>query len=208
VTVLKRFFLVILCVTLFLVSCKSKETTYNAHSKIMGIKSYTADVKVTVYGTKVNSVYKMKHYYSAPDKLRIETEEPGFLKGQILIFNGKKWTTYNPLINMSFNADNLSKEDEFIFLGVIQKSIVNSEDTKYGIELKDGHEYLQVKSTIPDGNEYKKYVVLYMNKDDYTPVIMEILDNEGRTGVRIEYSNFIYNAPIESNCFTIPASQN
>lgn len=194
----------VLIVLIFLfTSCTNKEDTYNAHKKLTDMNSYIATAEVTVFNNKGATSYKVKQYYMEPNKLRIETLEPDFLKGKIIVYNGKKWRIHHPLINQTMDVNELKDGENFIYLGIIQNSIMSSEDVKYSHVKKDNADYIEVKSTIPGGNEYRRSVALYITKEEYYPEIMEIFDDNNKVTVSVRYSDFEYNREINDSLFKL-----
>jgi outer membrane lipoprotein-sorting protein len=203
VMLLKKFFLLLILSLIFLCSCEKKDDLYNAHKKLAEMKSYIAIADITVNSNKGTSNYKVKQYFVEPDKLRIETTEPDFLKGKVICFDGAKWKIYHPLIKQSFEADKLKNEDELVFLGILKNGILSGEDAKYKYASKDGVDYVQIKTTIPGGNDYRKYTIVYLNRKTYLPEIMEIYDENDQVRVIVKYSEFKYNEEIKSSLFNL-----
>lgn len=190
---------------LFISSCgrDSRKEMYNAHKKIADMKSYSALADITVYGNKGTSSYKVRQYFLEPNKLRVETLEPEFIKGKISTYNGVKWKIYHPIIKKTFEMDNLKNDDELIYLGIIQKSILAGEDAEYEYTRKDENDFILVKSTIPGGSKYRNSVQLYMTKNDLCPKLMEILDDKGQVKVLVKYSEFDYNRELKDSLFNL-----
>lgn len=201
---MKRIFPLLLIIVIIFTSCGEKKgDTYNAHKKLAEMKSYTAVAEVTVNSNKGTTTYKVKQYYSDSNKLRIETLEPDFLKGKVLVFNGQRWKVHHPLIKQTMDVERLKDDESYIYLGIIQNSILSSEDAKYSNSKKDNKDYIEVKSTIPGGNKYRRSVALYMTKEKYYPEIMEIFDESNKVTVSIKYSEFEYNKELNESLFKL-----
>lgn len=193
----------IILMSMLLISCGVRDGNYNANKKIAEMKTYTANAEITVYGTKNDSRYVVKQYYKADDKFRIETMEPEFLKGKIIIYNGKKCTIYHPLIGQTIEINGDEDDNRFTNLGIIQKGVLAGEKAEYKAIKRDGIEYTQVKCIISDGNKYRKYAILYLEKERYIPKVLEILDEKEKVVLLIKYSSFDYNCSMDDSLFKL-----
>jgi outer membrane lipoprotein-sorting protein len=200
---LKKLVFVIAICMLFVVSCNKKDDFYNANKKMSEMKSYSAMAEITINGNKGTSNHKVKQFFIDPNTLRVETLEPDFLKGKILCYSGQKWKVYHPLIKQTFEYDNLKEDDELIYLGVLQKKILISEDSTYELTTKDGTDYIQVRSSLPNSGEYRTYAVIYLSKDKYLPELMEIYSDKDKLMVQVKYTEFKYNDEINKELFDL-----
>lgn len=199
---MKRIAFIIL-MSMLLTSCSGKNENYNANKKIAEMTTYKARAEIIVYGTKENAKYLVNQYYKADDKFRIETIEPEFLKGKIMVYNGKRCAIYHPLIDQTIEINGDKDDNRFTNLGIIQKGVLAGEKTEYNAIKRDGMEYIQVKCTISDGNKYRKYAILYLEKEGYIPKILEILDEKEKVVVLIKYSSFDYNCSVDDSLFKL-----
>lgn len=194
---------IIIILVLILPSCSNNDDIYNVNKKISNMLSYSASAEISIDGNKGDSEYKVKQYYVEPDKIRIETIEPDFLKGKIIVYNGDKWEIYHPLINSKLQMEKLRSEDEFIYLGMLQKSIAAFEDVEYKYVTRDGIEYVAIGCNIPGGNEYRRSAVLYVTRNGYYPEFMEILDNKEDIKIKVKYYDFEYNIKLPDELFEL-----
>lgn len=199
---MKKVLLMIILV-LMLVSCKKNDDIYNVNKWISNMVSYSAKVEIIINSNKGISEYKVMQYYCEPNKLRIETIEPEFLKGKIMAYNGLKWQIYHPLINSTLQIKKLQDDDELIYLGVIQKSMVAWENVEYKYVSRDGVEYVAIKCNIPGGNEYRRSAVLYITRKEYYPEFMEIMDDKEDIKIKVRFYDFDYNIKLKDSLFQI-----
>lgn len=199
---MKRIAFIIL-ISMLLTSCSGRDESYNANKKIAEMKTYKANAEIIVYGTKENAKYLVNQYYKADDKFRIETIEPEFLKGKIMVYNGKRCAIYHPLIDQTIEINGDEDDNRFTNLGIIQKGVLAGEKAEYNAIKRDGMEYIQVKCIISDGNKYRKYAILYLEKEGYIPKILEILDEKEKVVVLIKYSSFDYNCSVDDSLFKL-----
>jgi outer membrane lipoprotein-sorting protein len=188
---------------LLLSSCNKNDDIYNVNKKLSNMNSYTANVEVTIYGNKGNTEYKLKQYYSEPNKLRIETIEPDFIRGKIMVWDGASWKIHHPLIDSTLEVQKLKDVDELIHLGILQKSMLLWEKAEFKEINKNGAEYIQVKCNLPHGDEYRRSAVLYITKSGYCPEYMEILDDGSNVRVLVKYFDFEYNCELKDSLFKL-----
>lgn len=186
---------------LVLSSCGQKEGG-NIKSRLTGMKSYEAEAEILVYGDDTETKYVTKQYYKYPNKLRLEIEEPSFLNGQVIIYNAGKCTIYNPLIDMELSYEKLKKEEDYISIGFLLKTIGEMKRSRCVRDTIDGIEYTVIKGSVPNGNEYRSIVAVYFECLGETPVYMDIMDSQGRTKVKVKYTKFRYNVEIKEGMFT------
>lgn len=199
---MKRILLIIIPI-LLLSSCKKNDDIYNVNKKISNMASYSANAEIEVNSNKGVSVYKVRQYYCEPDKLRIETIEPEFLKGKIMTYDGLQWKIYHPMIGSTFQVKKLQDDDEFIYLGIIQKNMITLEDVEFKYISRNGVEYVAVKCNIPGGNEYRRMAVLYITRKEYCPEFLEILDEKEDIKVTVRFYDFDYNSKLEDSLFRL-----
>jgi outer membrane lipoprotein-sorting protein len=186
-----------------LTSCKKNEGYGDIKNKIAGAKGYRSIAEITIYGNKGISKYKVKQYCIYPDKLRVETLEPDFLKNKVVIRNNNMWKIYHPLINQVLIISKLMDEDEIILMGIIQKQMFVSDSSIISHSTYCGEKCITIKSNIPNGNKYRKTVVLYVEGKNALPLGMDILDDNGNKKVEIKYIDFIYSGNFSDSLFNL-----
>lgn len=198
-------FFILIFIFVPLVSCgrKNSDDFYRANRRLAEMKSYTATAEISVIGNKGVSNYKVKQYWCAPGKLRLETQEPDFLRGKTLVYDGIRWKISHPLINDDYEVENLNYDDQIIYIGVIQGSVLSGEDADYRCVNRNGKQYIESRATLQGGNEYRKTVALFMDGADYYPETMEIYDSQGELRVRVKFIDFNYNAQLKDSLFRI-----
>ena len=200
---MKKRIIVLVVMIIFLISCKSSKDINDISKEVFKSKGYSAVADITVTGNKGISKYKVKQYYLNPDKLRIETIEPDFLKNKILILSQGKWKIHHPLINQNLEISELKGEDTFIFMGVIQKNTFTGKDSRSTSCTFKDRKCIMLKSTIPGGNRFRHEAALYIDENAKVPLAMDILDDEGTIRIEVKYSNFIYKEEFKDSLFTL-----
>lgn len=190
---------IILC--LFLSSCAVRSGNDGFDYSFSKMKSYTCNAEITVYGNKQNSVYNVKQYYMEPDKVRIETLEPEFLKDKVSVYSNGSWCINHPQIGGKLTYSGSSDADGLADVGIVVKKLFCSSGAKKSMAEINGTEYIKIQAAIPGDSQFRKTAVLYFDDKKYYPVYMEILDDKNTRRVEVKYSNFVYNADIESSKF-------
>lgn len=197
---MKKIFLGVLFFCVIFCACGQKDST-NEIKKINGDNSYTAVVAIKIHGNKADSNYKVKQYYVYPDKLRIETMEPDFLKDKTIIKNGDKWRVVHPLINQTIYTSKLMDRNELILIGIIEKSFFEDCKDNINIEEYKNKKFICIKKTFIKSNIYRNIAVLYMDKESKKPCFLNILDHKGNLAVEIEYVNYDKDNTIQESLF-------
>ncbi len=198
---MKTKLLVVILFVILLSSCGKQNSIEQIRYKLSRMNSYEAEVEITVFGENNNSKYTVKQYYKYPDKLRLEFIEPSFLNGQVILYNSRRWTSYNPSIGMEISIEGVKEEQDYINTGFLLKSIGDIKKDNYTKDTIDGVEYAVIKSPIPDATMYRKQVAVYFESMGGTPAYMNITDSKGKLRVNIKYIRFIYNADIKDEMF-------
>ena len=197
---LKKIFFVVLIFCVTFCACGQENST-NEIKKIKGDNSYSAIVAIEIHGNKADSKYKVKQYYVYPDKLRIETIEPEFLKDKIIIKNGNRWKVIHPLINQTIHTTKLMDRNELILIGIIEKSFFEDSKNNINIEEYKNKKFICIKKAFVKSNIYRSTAVLYLDNVSKKPCYLNILDQKGNLAVEIEYVNYDKDAEIQESLF-------
>lgn len=188
---------------LFLVSCHKEGECYDSHKKLMEMKSYSANAIIKVHGNKSLSTYKVKQLVEEPNNIKIETIEPKELNGKKVVYKNKKWKVYHPLINDIVEFDALRDIDEVMYMGLIQKKFLMSEDLKEKEVNKNKKKCIEFRGTLPNANEHRNYAKLYLDKDTLNPLALEIYNEKDEITLEVEYTDFKYNPSIKAENFKL-----
>jgi outer membrane lipoprotein-sorting protein len=193
--------LVIVIILMLMFSSCGQNSRENIKSKLIEMKSYEAEVELTVYGDSTETRYIARQYYKYPDKLRLEIKEPSFLSGQVILYNAGKCSIYNPLINMELSFEGLKEEQDYISAGFLLRVIGEMKKTSCTRDTINGIEYTVIKGSVPSGNNYRSQVAVYFECLGVTPAYMNIMDSQGKVRVEIRYIEFKYNVDIKEDMF-------
>lgn len=200
---MKKRFLFLLCIFIILGGCKSKNTLYDTSKIVFEARSYSAIADITINGNKGISKYKVKQYFVEPDKLRLETLEPNYLRGKIVVLYENKWKVHHPLINNSFEILRPKDDDALILMGVIEKHVFIGEASKLYNTVFRNVNCVGIKSVVPGGNKLRANTILYINEKSKLPMGMTILDDKGNINIEILYSEFKYDQNFDNALFKL-----
>lgn len=184
-------------------ACENSINNGNIQEKLQGVRGYSATADITVKGNKGTSFYKVKQYCIYPNKLRIETLEPDFLKGKVITKADDKWNIYHPLIKESISVTKLMEDDEIILMGVFQRDLFTNSNLKISKTKYQGMDCYEIKSPLPKGNRYRSTAVLYISEEKEIPIGMIIYDSNGNVAIEIKYTDFTFNHNFQDTLFNI-----
>lgn len=197
----------ILFIVLLLTGCSEKtdeELFYDAQKKIVSLNTYTCTAEVTVYGNKSPQKYTAKQWFAAPDKYRIEIENPENLKGKVTVYNGKRAWICHPRIGQEWMMEDfLASVEQKMFLGYFINNFVNTENVKLNKEIIDDKEYISLQTEIPGNHPYFNKERLWFDIEKYYPYRLQVLDVDDNVRIDVQYLNFRYNENIDNRIFTI-----
>lgn len=184
---------------------KRPEDEYAKVNKMLaGMDTYTTTAEIIVRGGKNIESYVLKQYFKYPDKYRIEVVSPPDKQGKTTVYDGVRLKIYQPRINQLYVMENYKEVEEGnMFPGQFARNLFCGEHVVYEDKKNDDGEYISVKVAIPGGNRYRKWQVLYFDRESIKPVKMEVLDSKENVAVTIYYRDFLYNVGIDDKIFKI-----
>lgn len=199
--VMLLLFMVIISIT----ACKKpsdKEKYYDAHKKMMEIKSYQTTAKILSYTGNSAREYKFNQVFQYPDKYRLEVISPESLEGNLTIFNGKVAWIRHAAINQTWKMDNFEQsKEQLMFIGYFLKNFINTENSTYHSESFEGQDSIVITTELPGGSPHFYSQRLWINKKDYTPLKLNIVDNEDRVKFEVYYEEFKMNPNLDESLF-------
>lgn len=189
---------------LVLKGCEStgKNEFAEVNRMLAGINTYSVTAEIIVQGNRMVENYVVTQYFKYPDKYRLEVLSPADKKGKTTIYDGNKLWIHHPLINQSFELDDLKEVEETnMFPGYFASKLFTGEDASYNTVNIEGKRYISIKTSLPAGNSYRKYQVLYVDSDSCKPVKLEVYDSSDNAAVTVYYKDFLYNVKLDDNLF-------
>lgn len=183
---------------------KETDVFYEAQKYFNKMETYRCIADVTVKGNKDTETYKSKHVFKKPDKYVIEVLEPAENQGNIVLYDGKQAWLYNKQIDESFIIKDLEQEaDKNLFVGHFLKNILSNEEIKMNFDDINGKKYLVLETDIPGNNKYRYKEKLWIDKENYQPYKLNVLDKDGELFIEVIYTEFKANIKVNDEDFNI-----
>ena len=188
---MKKLLLLLLLSMFLLTSCNqvSEDKIFDELGK--SIENYDgynciSNFKITMDGKE--SIYIIDESYSKPDKYSLEILKPEESKGCIITYEGNKVFLKNPSIEQSISIKPAKELNRELFIGGFFEKVSSA---KYlGIDVIDEKEYYTFEIDINEKNKYTNMQKVWLNKKDFTPHKLNILDENGELRVEVIYENF------------------
>lgn len=210
----KKKIIIILCVLtlaiVILFSVFSKNTAKvfkNGNTKtsqeivdyILDISSYNLNVTVEVISNKNTNKYILKQQYVSPNICKQEVIEPSNIAGVKITNDGTNLKLENSDLNLNTIFEN------YTYLGnncldlicFIQNYKENPES-----QFIEKENQIIMKTKSGNNNRYTKSKELYIDKETYKPIKLEIKDNNEKTTVYILYNEVEINSTKQEDIIT------
>ena len=169
----------------------SNKSVEEIEQYILNINSYETEAEITVNSNKNQNTYKVNQKFMRENNLyRQEIIEPENIKGIVFSYDGTNLIVKNTTLNLSkiYEKYNYIGSNDLSLIQFINDYKESEEKTA---KEKDGTIILEVK--IKNGNKYKAYKKLYINKDDAMPTKLEIQDITQNALIYILYNEIKIN---------------
>lgn len=151
---------------------------------------YSTDLEMTINMDGKESRYKMRERNTLNDKYSLTILEPKESSGIIIEFDGDKLHIKHANIKQSITLNPVKKFDESLLIGRFFRSPQKLLDIKEE-EVLDS-DYYVFRNRISNRNRYSREQLIYLNKKDFKPHMLNIVDSDGEVRVSIRYNNFKY----------------
>lgn len=158
---------------------------------ILNISSYEAEVEINVISNKNQNKYKAKQQFVKEDNLyKQEIIEPENIKGVIFSYDGKNLNLENTKLGLN------KIYEDYKYIGSNDLSLIQfvndyNDVEEKSFQEKDGNVILELK--IKNGNKYRTYKKLYVDKQRGVPTKMEIQDVSQNIIIYILYNEIKIN---------------
>ncbi|MBS4534817.1 outer membrane lipoprotein carrier protein LolA [Clostridium sp. D2Q-14] len=195
----KNFVGLIFLLLIIVTSCQVKKPTneelFNELQKTINeIDNYMCKAEITIIGNKSPAEYSATHLFSKPNKYRIEYDDGK----QIITYDGNKTYLIYPDIDKSSVIRNNKKteEDKSFFIGYFIQLILTNEEMQLENEKQKGKDYFVISLEMPGNNIYRAKQRLWIDKKNFKPYKMVILDKDEKERVIVYYKEFKYNVNV------------
>lgn len=197
----RRFLVIIFSIFLVLIftSCTRSENDRlqrkieKAFDKFEGYETET-EINITMGESK--SYYKTKEKYSINEDYKIEILEPKESKGITIEYIDDDIVINHISISQSVTLKNLKTFDKGYLIGEFFQNLSEIKSIKE--EVIDNKELYVLQFKVINENKYNKEQIIYLDKKDFTPYMLNILDEDKVPRVIVKYKKFKYikNKPI------------
>lgn len=175
----------------------------NIHEKYSSMKSYCAEVRLTVRGNKTEQVYELTQKIKMPDQALVTINQPASLAGtQVLFSQGQvnlQQEPGTPLWTMdSVDGMNYLLLHEFFAL------YYQSEDTVIQTNGGNPSQDLLLETAIFPKQTNSDKVVLRVDAKKLIPKTLTVYDLGGNVRLMAEFLSFSYNSSLPEEIFQLP----
>ncbi|MEG2380241.1 MAG: hypothetical protein RSB38_00935 [Oscillospiraceae bacterium] len=195
-------FSIILMITLS--GCKTS-VNHDAYSEIYEryneIKSYTAVATIETASNKATNTYKVKQYYTAPDKYRMDVMDGDNNVKTSYIFNGAN--VYLKSANGgTTNIENYVVQDkDYMFIPDFFKSYYGSEESFAEASNNMSGEQTRLNSEAKTPNPKRNSQSVWIDNKTYVPSKLETYDVDNTAVITVKYEEFKLNEKIEDKMY-------
>ncbi len=190
-------FAVILMISL--VACRGNESE-KMKKQYQNLKSYQAEIKVTVSGNKGPMDYEFRQSYRSPDCYRAEVTAPERMAGTVAMAQGDKvWFRGAGAPAMPLEANTLEEEMDVLFPVQFFRDYFLQEPLPDLTENDEG--LIQLVLPGRGSNRYRFTQQLWVDGKTKKPVSFVTYGIDGNEMVRVEYREFTPNIELEDSLF-------
>ena len=158
---------------------------------ILNISSYNLNATVEVISNKNTNKYILNQQYASPNIIKQEVIEPSNIAGVKIINDGINLKLENSNLNLSTIFENYSYLGDNC-LDLI--CFIENYKTYSESEFIEEQNQVVMKTKSGNDNKYTKNKVLYIDKETYKPIKLEIKDDNEKTTVYILYNEVEINS--------------
>ncbi|GAB2555757.1 LolA family protein [Gracilibacillus alcaliphilus] len=193
---------VLLCLVLAACGEKSKEDVMEKLESVAeDMGSYQSQAMMTLEIGKEEQVYLVEVAHKKDDFYRVllknEQDDEG---SQIILRNADGVFVLTPALNKSFQFQSewpTNNSQPYLFQSLLQ-DIEN--DSEAGFKSTENYYVFETKTSY-ESNSNLPYQTIYFDKKTYTPVLVEVLDQDKNPLVKVEFSSFDIDADLPENTF-------
>lgn len=189
IIILSILILSIFLIIIFNMSYKKNETGNNKTSQeivqyILNISEYYSKIEVEILNNRSTTKYIIEQEYKNGIEKHI-VKEPKNIEGITIINEGNTLKIQDSVLNITKIINNYEYiSDNCLDLSSFIREYKESDNQKY----EENEQYIIMKVDRNGENRYTKQKLLYIDKNTYEPVKMQIKDTNNNTRIDIKYS--------------------
>lgn len=164
----------------------SNKSAAEIEKYILDINSYELTANITIQSNKNSNTYIIKEKYARDNNIcKQEILEPENVKGIVFTFNGANLKIENTNLNLSKIYENYKYigENSITLMSFIT-DYMESDETN----ISENENEIILEAKLKNGNKYRAYKKLYINKKEGIPSKLEIEDITQKTVIYILYN--------------------
>lgn len=191
---MKRLLLFILLISIFLISCTkdNKEKIINKLEKALdNYQGYKTEVDITINMEEKESFYSIKEsYFSDEDKYIVEIIDPLKSNGIEIQYEGDKISIKHASIDEYISLKSDDRINKGMLFGELIKDLNSINKVK--VEKLDDISYYVFYIDVKEKNQYTEEIKIWLQKKDFKPYMLNILDKDMNPRAIYKYKNFEY----------------
>ena len=200
-------FMVLMIIAVFC-SCSKSNVGYDVHKKIydtyQSLPGYEAEAEITSYSNHSENTYSVKQYYKYPGMTRTENTAPESLAGIVTVVNGDTAKVISPSEDHPIQISGISSGDmDYLFVSSFFQLYYKSEETSIRTSTAEGGNVVVLTTETGSSNPYRKNIALTIDSKTLNPVSMEIIGNDMKTYIKVDYTSFRVNGEIDPALFSV-----
>jgi len=207
-----RVLLVLLLVSssLFMAGCVDEELTAEQIAEKMqqkqdSIEDYSYTMYMTISFGGQEQVMEADTMYKKPNKIKTVQKLPAETAGSVAVSDGKTMWIYDPNQNtvMTMDLPEIAGQNEPDYQKLINTMLDENDFSVVGVEKFDGRTAYVIEITSKDDTEVGLFgnVEVWIDKETWMPLKMEMKDSDGNPVYSAEYRNFRINTGISDEEF-------
>ena len=157
---------------------------------ILNISSYETEIEVEIKSNKNTNKYKIKQIYINNENSTQEVIEPSNIQGVKIIKEKNNLKIENTKLSLTKIIENYKDitQNNLDLINFIE-NYKNNTNSKF----KEENNQIIMETTATTENNYQKYEILYVSKENGNPIKMEIKDTNQNTIIYIIYNEIKIN---------------
>lgn len=157
---------------------------------ILNISSYETEIEVEIKSNKNTNKYKLKQTYINNENSTQEVIEPSNIQGVKIIKEKNNLKIENTKLSLTKIIENYQDitQNNLDLINFIE-NYKNNTNSKF----KEENNQIIMETTATTENNYQKYEILYVSKENGNPIKMEIKDTNQNTIIYIIYKEININ---------------
>lgn len=188
---MKKFLIVLLILSILLTGCSGgsdKRTIKKLENTLDKYIGYESTIEIKILMNEKESNYKMKEEYIKNGIYKIEILEPKASKGITIEYEDEKVYINNASIKQSISLKSIKDLSKGLLIGEFFGDLGTIESIME--ENIDKESYYIFNNNIKEKNKFNNSQEIWLKKKDFTPYVMNILDEEGNIKTIIKYKKF------------------